>query len=648
MFIPLSVERLHKRFPVMTVSIIGANLAAFLVASISAWGDGGFWRRWALVPCQHGPFSHQVFVSLFLHVGWLHLLVNMWFLFIYGAGVEDACGRVRLLLLYLISGLAGQVAEAALSPLPFPVVGSGAAVSGIVGAYLVLYPRYRASILVFIFWTVRHIEVPAWCLAGLWGVVQTVVAAVAKGGTVEMAYAALLFGFVAGVVLVLAGRRLFVLEKVEKRSKDDMAWLLSPTKARVGRRRRGGRLKVATVGKEELEAARRIVEGKERLQEPQEKLRKLVAVSAGGAALELWLSLNEGERLKVEPRMLKFLLREAMEKGRLKEAQKVAQTLIKVVPDGKEKAEAFHLLGQVYEEMCDYGAAIREYERAETGGDERASGALERLRAKIAPRFLSPMREGRRYAVVRADTHATGGHLIVDVVAEATGDSKADVARRIHVCGGTYAVGLGPEKAHELATELSRLGIPTLVVDVEDVPPPPPPQPVVAAAFRPEGLLFTHDIQKEPQLAEWDRIVAINAGVIEHKVSPKREPDVASAQTRPTHHRRRTTPERRLMFALVDILLVRPYQRLRMDEKRFSFTLMEAKHGVSGRNFSLFLRRGIELAPDTTVVSEGALVVARLKESPLERVLLPTERVLDLQGMWLAIIAYARKMAATS
>jgi len=114
-FIPLSVERLHKRFPVMTVSIIGANLAAFLVASISAWGDGGFWRRWALVPCQHGPFSHQVFVSLFLHVGWLHLLVNMWFLFIYGAGVEDACGRVRLLLLYLISGLAGQGGGGALT-----------------------------------------------------------------------------------------------------------------------------------------------------------------------------------------------------------------------------------------------------------------------------------------------------------------------------------------------------------------------------------------------------------------------------------------------------------------------------------------------------------------------------------------------------
>lgn len=641
--IPLSVERLKKRFPIATVALIGLNVGVFLITFFAAWVDVGFWQRWGFVPDKDGLISLKMLFSVFLHAGFFHLVLNMWFLFIFGAGVEDACGKVRFLLIYIISGIVGQVFGGMLSVTSTPVVGSGTAVSGIIGAYLILYPRYRASVFVFAFWMMRHAEVPAWTVAGLWGIVQTIYASVLKGGAVEMSYPALLFGFVTGILLLLGAKTFFVLERIEKRSKDDVSWLLKPTKARLRRGRKKGSF--VKVGREELEAAKEMVEGRDRLQNPAEKLRKLLTMSAGGAALQVWRSMTDKERCEVAPSTLKMLVRSAIDRGELRDALRCAKTLVNVTQDGVEKAEAFYLLGQVYERVCDYGAAIKEYERAEAGGEERAGAALERLRRKMAPCFLSPFREGSKYAVVRADTHSTGAHTLVEVVAEITGETKGDVARRIHVCGGTYAVGLDGEKARELANELSRLGVPTLVVNVEDVPPPPPPVSVAAAAFRPDGLLWTVNLERDPTLVPWDRIVAINAGVIERKTSPK--PKVIT--TVRGEVRREVKPMRQAhMFALVDILLVKPYERLRIDEKRFSYALMEAKHAVSGWNFSLFLRRGIELAPETTVVTEGARIVARMEQLPIERALILTERVLDLQGFWVAVMAYARRTTATS
>ncbi|RKY16058.1 MAG: hypothetical protein DRP63_06135 [Planctomycetota bacterium] len=137
MFIPLVAERMRKRFPAATVLLISLNIFLFLITIPLA--SDKFWHRWGLVMQLHSPFSVNVVTSLFLHAGLFHVLLNMWFLWVYGGGVEDACGRVRFLLIYLLSGMAGQSVEAVLGSVG-RVVGSGAAVSGIMGAYLVLFP----------------------------------------------------------------------------------------------------------------------------------------------------------------------------------------------------------------------------------------------------------------------------------------------------------------------------------------------------------------------------------------------------------------------------------------------------------------------------------------------------------------------------
>ena len=644
MFIPLVAERMRKRFPAATVSLICLNILLFLVTIPLA--SDKFWHHWGLVPQLHSPFSINVVTSLLLHAGLLHVLLNMWFLWMYGGGVEDACGRVRLLLIYFLSGIAGQSVEAVLGS-GGTAVGSGAAVSGIIGAYLVLFPRYRTSLLVFAGWMMRTAEVPAWCVAGLWGILETAYAAAIKGGAVEVAYSALLFGGVAGALLVLLAKRWLVVEKIQSRAKGDVSWLLRPTTGLVGRRRRRSGALFFGVRKEEMEEARRFVEGTHSPQAKVERLQKLMASGAGGAALEVWNSMKQDERHMVDHKTLKFLVREMRERGELEGAREAAQLLLAATPEGREKAEAFFLLGAVYEELGDYGAAIREYERAKVSGDERADAALERVKAKVAPRFLSPVQDGHKYAVVRADTNSTGGQVLIDIVAELTGGQKSDVARRIQVCGGIYAVGVDATTAKVMAEELSRLGVPSLVVDVDNVPPPPPPTTAVAAAFLPEGLLWSKKIEEDPALVPWERIIAINAGVIEHGTGSKQESRNASGRTEMPRCEE-SASQRPLMFALVDIILVKPYERLRIEEKRFSYGLVEARYGMSQRDFGLFLRRGIDLAPDTTVVSRGARIVARSEQAPIEHALIPTDKVLDLQGLWLAAIAYARRTAPTS
>ena len=118
-------------------------------------------------------------------------------------------------------------------------------------------------------------------------------------------------------------------------------------------------------------------------------------------------------------------------------------------------------------------------------------------------------------------------------------------------------------------------------------------------------------------------------------------------KTRVSRYEKVMSP-RSLMFAVVDIILVKPYERLRIEEKRFSYGLIEACYGTSQRNFGLFLRRGIDLAPDATVISRGAKIVAWIEQVPIERALISTDKILDLQGLWLAAIAYARRTAPTS
>ncbi|MFJ6214765.1 rhomboid family intramembrane serine protease [Streptomyces sp. NPDC092296] len=246
MVIPVHDSNPVRRTPWVTYALIAANLVVFLLTPSVVTAPGGtslaqlchlqaFTERWGAVPrelihdrlpalvptggaaigpggpgCLLGPPDYRkspplsVLTAMFVHGSWLHLLGNMLFLWIFGNNIEDRLGRVRYLLFYLFCGYVAGYGFALLdTDSTAPLIGASGAIAGVLGAYLVLYPRVGVwSLVPFLFFI--PLRLPAWVVLGLWFVLQAFYSAgygVSGAGTV--AYAAHVVGFAVGALLAL-------------------------------------------------------------------------------------------------------------------------------------------------------------------------------------------------------------------------------------------------------------------------------------------------------------------------------------------------------------------------------------------------------------------------------------------------------------
>jgi membrane associated rhomboid family serine protease len=225
--IPLRDANPNRRTPVVTLAIIALCVAVFgLELVVMAQGgapalDELFLERGS-VPAElvaalssGAPLSEpvlDVFTSMFLHAGWLHLLGNLLFLWIFGINVEGRMGHTRFLLVYLAGGVAANAAQVLVDPTSeIPMIGASGAISAVLGAYLVLFPRARIQSLVFLGFFYQLIAVPAVIVLGFWFLLQVVDGIGALGATTGMdggvAFFAHIGGFVAGALLALPFRR---------------------------------------------------------------------------------------------------------------------------------------------------------------------------------------------------------------------------------------------------------------------------------------------------------------------------------------------------------------------------------------------------------------------------------------------------------
>jgi membrane associated rhomboid family serine protease len=152
-----------------------------------------------------GPQVSHVFTSMFLHGSWMHLLGNMWFLWLFGNNIEDSMSRPRFLAFYLLCGLAAAGLQIMADPgSAVPMVGASGAISGVMGAYLVLYPRVRVFTMVPLGFFVTTMALPAWGMLIYWALLQFLGGVTSIGGaeTGGVAFWAHLGGFIAGVVLI--------------------------------------------------------------------------------------------------------------------------------------------------------------------------------------------------------------------------------------------------------------------------------------------------------------------------------------------------------------------------------------------------------------------------------------------------------------
>jgi membrane associated rhomboid family serine protease len=202
--IPLSdASRRPSRFPLVTTAIIGVNAVVFVMELM---GGDAFVDRWSEIPANIVAGHHWITIltAMFMHAGWMHIIGNMVFLWAFGPEVEDAMGPPKYLAFYLLSGLAASLAQTAMAPgSTVPNLGASGAIAGVMGAFLVTYPRDRIRAVLFIGWFARITFIPAALLIGLWFLIQIFsqvgsVANVQSGGGV--AYAAHVGGFIFGAV----------------------------------------------------------------------------------------------------------------------------------------------------------------------------------------------------------------------------------------------------------------------------------------------------------------------------------------------------------------------------------------------------------------------------------------------------------------
>jgi len=223
--IPYKDENPTVLAPVVTIGLIAVNVLAWLFVQGAGSGEA-----LAASVCQLGmipaelfrtvppgtrvplgpgvacvidtPHYATVITSMFMHGGWLHIIGNMWFLWVFGNNIEDSMGHMRFVVFYLLCGVAAAGTQLLADPHSrMPMVGASGAISGVLGAYMLIYPRVRVHTFVTLGFFVTSVALPAYVLLGYWFVLQLLLGTVSRttGGIAVWAHVG---GFVAGVALI--------------------------------------------------------------------------------------------------------------------------------------------------------------------------------------------------------------------------------------------------------------------------------------------------------------------------------------------------------------------------------------------------------------------------------------------------------------
>ena len=226
---PYKDENATVLIPLVTVAVIAVNVACWIfiqgfgtepalsqsvcqlglipVEFLGRAAPGTAIRISADAACLLGssPTWYAPFTSMFLHGSWFHLLSNMWFLYLFGDNVEDAMGHFRFAVFYVMTGLAAAAVQVLASPgSALPMVGASGAISGVMGAYVILYPLVRVHTLVFLGILITRVALPAYLMLGYWFLLQLLGGLPAVGGKAPggVAFWAHVGGFLAGALLI--------------------------------------------------------------------------------------------------------------------------------------------------------------------------------------------------------------------------------------------------------------------------------------------------------------------------------------------------------------------------------------------------------------------------------------------------------------
>lgn len=205
--LPIGDDNTTRRsVPMVTYMLILANVFFFLIELV---GGDNFTYTWSFTPAYFlsdpGVYWITIFTSMFLHAGWMHLIGNMLYLWIFGDNVEDRMGHFRFLIFYLLCGVVATMAQlfaTSYSDLGIPNLGASGAIAGVLASYLILFPRQRVRVFVI----ARVIPVSSFIVIGIWFLLQ-VFSQLGSSSSGGVAYMAHIGGFIAGLVLTFVFRK---------------------------------------------------------------------------------------------------------------------------------------------------------------------------------------------------------------------------------------------------------------------------------------------------------------------------------------------------------------------------------------------------------------------------------------------------------
>jgi len=229
MFIPLKDDNPTSTFPFVTITIIAANVLFFFYQLSLGPELKAFIFKLGVIPYEITHFTDlpplndlpivtNFFTSIFMHGGFMHLIGNMWSLWIFGDNIEDTLGHFKYILFYLVCGFVATITHIFFNfSSPVPVIGASGAIAGVMGAYILLFPHARVQTLLFIFIFIRIIPVPAVIVIGFWIFLQVISGMQTIGITQStgVAWFAHIGGFAAGILFIY----LFGNKKIKLRRK---------------------------------------------------------------------------------------------------------------------------------------------------------------------------------------------------------------------------------------------------------------------------------------------------------------------------------------------------------------------------------------------------------------------------------------------
>lgn len=646
MFFPYSDDNPTERFPIVTILLILANtiIALYLVFTEqfeSALEQYAFYA--------HSPRLFAIFTSSFLHADACHLVGNMWFLWIFGDNVEDRLGRVLFLLFYLACAFAGAGVHTLVvsgEEATRGAVGASGAISGVLAAYLILYPWGKINFFYWVFYFYTGVvQIPALFVIGFWFTEQLILALVTCGeADVQIAYWAHLGGFGLGLVTIAALRLSGVVRMPKDillegnpgfrralEAKEPRRALPSEPAPLKDRLREGVRVRTTTVAQDRVRKGRQLL--LRALEENQPE--KVVHYYSLFEQAFPTLPLPEAEQWKAAQ-----LLDSAHHDTLALEAYRKLvdhYRLSKHWPAACLRTAQLYHLHHNYRRAREYLEALLRQAPAspEAGAARREKEQLEATLSAtevLAPEAIASTNE--TYLILRQTFEKMDPARVGDLVAEVTGELRLDTRARAARGQGVLAEGLELCQARNLAQRLQADGVPVLIVGEKQLLVYPEAVEVRTAELSASRAIFRTYAEEYP--FDWPQLWLVSCARIHQKRKSERVHSTPITSVRPLGFERHktTTVTQSSRVRMLDLFLSEPFLHLRIDESRFNYQYLPDGRRKESRtaNFPLLVKDILRWAPGAHV---GPGVDRLLSEESFTGLTFANFNELDRYNFWL-------------